>query len=90
MGRQREGVDGGERYQTAGESALFTKSGISQLFLVQKSEGGLGGFMMDQESFKNTWEGVTRKAAAEEFPTAFQPWFEWAERCVWIGDNFIE
>jgi hypothetical protein len=50
----------------------------------------LAGITLDQESLKNAWEGVVRNITADDFATAFRRWFERAEKCVWIGGDFVE
>ena len=43
-----------------------------------------------QESLKKTWVGVSRTITAETFTAAFLHWFEWREKCVFIGGDHVE
>jgi histone-lysine N-methyltransferase SETMAR len=62
----------------------------ADFFLFRKVKEALAGITLDQESLKNAWEGVVRTITADDFATAFRLWFEQAEKCVWIGRNFVE
>jgi hypothetical protein len=58
--------------------------------MFRKVKEALAGITLDQESLKNAWEGVIRTITADDFATAFRRWFERAEKCVRIGENFVE
>jgi hypothetical protein len=62
----------------------------ADFFLFRKVKEALAGITLDQESLKNTWEGVVRNITTDDFATAFRQWFERAEKCVRIGRNFVE
>jgi hypothetical protein len=50
----------------------------------------LAGIMLDQESLKNAWEGITRIITTGDYTTAFRRWFEQTEKCFRIGGDFVE
>jgi hypothetical protein len=50
----------------------------------------LAGTTLDQDNLKIAWEGVIRTIIADDFATAFRRWFVPAEKCVWIGSNFVK
>jgi uncharacterized protein YukE len=42
----------------------------------------LAGISLQQHSLKMEWEGVIGGITAEEFPTAFQQWYECCQKCI--------
>jgi hypothetical protein len=48
------------------------------------------GQSLDQESFKNAWEGVTRSFIAIDFAAAFRSLMERCKKCFRLGGEFIE
>jgi hypothetical protein len=43
-----------------------------------------------QEGLKNTYEALSGTSPTDNTATAFQQFFYWAEKCIWIGGNFVE
>jgi hypothetical protein len=42
----------------------------------------LAGISLEQHSLEMEWERVTRGITAEEFPTAFQQWYECCQKYI--------
>jgi len=63
---------------------------LADFFLFRRVKEELAGLSLDQQSLKNTWEGVTRSITAEVFATAFLRWYEHCKKCVRIGSGFVE
>jgi hypothetical protein len=55
-----------------------------------KVEDELAGQTLTQETFKNSWEGVVRSIAKEDFAAAFRRWKERCEKCIRVGGNYVE
>ncbi len=62
----------------------------ADFFLFSKVKEALAGQTLDQESLKQTWEGVTRAITAKEFATAFRRWYERCQKCVRIHGDYVE
>ncbi len=58
---------------------------LADFFLLKKTKWGL-----DQDSFKNTWEGVARPLIAVDFAAAFRSLLERCKKCVRLGGKFVE
>jgi hypothetical protein len=59
-------------------------------FLLPRLKAVLAVTSVMQESFKETWDGVARTIAKEDFRTAFRRWKERYEKCRSIGGGFAE
>ena len=62
----------------------------ADFFLFPKVKMELAGMTLTQETFKNTWEGVIRTIAKEDFATAFWRWFEQCEKCFHNGSGYVK
>jgi histone-lysine N-methyltransferase SETMAR len=62
----------------------------ADFFLFPKVKAELAGQMLMQETFKNSWEGVVRSIAKEDFATAFRRWKERCKKCIRVGGNYVE
>ena len=62
----------------------------ADFFLFRKVKEELAGLSLTADSLKQTWEGVIRGIAAEDFATAFQRWHERCEKCIRIGGDYVE
>ena len=62
----------------------------ADFFLFPKIKTQLAGLTLTQETFKKTWDGVTRTIAAPEYTTAFRQWYERCEKCIQIGGDYVE
>ncbi len=58
--------------------------------LLKKTKWGLTGQSLDQDSFKNAWEGVTRSLIAVAFAATFRSLVECCKKCVRLGGKFVE
>jgi hypothetical protein len=54
----------------------------------KKPKWGLAGQSLDQDSFKNAWEGVPRPLIAVAF--AFRSFEERCKKCMRLGGKFFE
>ncbi len=59
-------------------------------FLLRKVKEGLAGQSLDQESFKNAWEGVRRSLIAVDFAAAFRSLLERCKKWFRLGGKFVE
>jgi hypothetical protein len=59
-------------------------------FLFPRVKTELVVISVTQKSFKETWDGVARTIAKEDFTTAFQRWKEGYEKCDRIGGGYVE
>jgi [histone H3]-lysine36 N-dimethyltransferase SETMAR len=62
----------------------------ADFFLFPKVKEQLSGLQLDQDSLKQTWEGVTKSIAKEEFAAAFRRCYERCKKCVRIGGDYVE
>jgi histone-lysine N-methyltransferase SETMAR len=62
----------------------------ADFFLFPKVKKELAGLMLTRESFKKDWEGAVRTLSATDFAEAFRQWFRRCEKCVDIGDGYVE
>jgi hypothetical protein len=70
---------------------LFAYPGAGRLCLIKKKKKwGLAGQSLDQDSFKNAWEGVARPLIAIAFAAAFTSFEERCKKCVRLGGKFFE
>ncbi len=58
--------------------------------LLKKPKWGLAGQSLDQDSFKNGWEGVARPLIAVAFAAAFRSFEDRCKKCVRLGGKFFE
>jgi hypothetical protein len=58
--------------------------------LLKKTKWGLAGQSLDQDSFKNAWEGVARPLIAVAFAAAFRSFEERCKKRVRLGGKFVE
>jgi hypothetical protein len=56
-------------------------------FLFPKLKTELGVISLTQESFNETWDGVARTIAKDDFTAAFRRWKEKYEKCDRIGSG---
>jgi hypothetical protein len=59
-------------------------------FLFPRVKKELVVISVTQESFKETWDGVARTIAKEDFTTAFRRCKEGYEICDRIGGDYVE
>ena len=59
-------------------------------FLCIKVKEEVVGLSLNQDSIKNTWEGVTNTITADKFATAFRRWYEHCKKCVRLGGKYVE
>jgi hypothetical protein len=59
-------------------------------FLFPNVKAELGVISLMQESFKETWDGVTRTIAKDDFTAAFRRWKEGYEKCDRIGSDNVK
>jgi hypothetical protein len=62
----------------------------AEFFLFRKVKEGLAGHILDQDSFKNAWEGVARSLNAVDFAAAFRSLLEHCKKCVHLCGAFIK
>jgi hypothetical protein len=62
----------------------------ADFFLFPKVKAELAGQTLMQETFKNSWEGVVRSIAKEDFAAVFRRWKERCEKCIRVGGNYVE
>jgi hypothetical protein len=55
-----------------------------------KKKWGLAGQSLDQDSFKNAWEGVAIPLIAVAFAAAFRSLVERCKKCACLGGKFVE
>ncbi len=84
------GLIGGKGGEDGPPPTLFAGSHPSGLFPLPESESQAGWPDIDTETFKNSWEGVVRSIAKEDFAAAFRPWKERCEECICVGGNYVE
>ncbi len=58
--------------------------------LFKKNKLGLAGQSLDQDSFKNAWEGVARPLIAVAFAAAFRSLVARCKKRVRLGGKFVE
>ncbi len=58
--------------------------------LLKKKKWGLAGQSLDQDSFKNAWEGVAIPLIAVAFAAAFRSVVECCKKRVRLGGKFFE
>ncbi len=59
-------------------------------FLLKKTKWGLAGQSLDQDSFKNAWEGVARPLIAVAFAAAFRSLVARCKKCARLGGKFVK
>ncbi len=69
-------------------SALFAGLAQADFFLFPKVKAELAGQTLTQETFKNSWEGVIRSVAKEDFAAAFRSWKERWKKCISVSGNY--
>ncbi len=62
----------------------------ADFFLFPKMKAELAGQTLTQETFKNSWEGVVRSIAKEDFAAALRRWKECCKKCIRVGGNYVE
>ncbi len=70
--------------------ALFACPGADRLCVIKKTKWGLAGQSLDQDSFKNAWEGVARPLISVAFAAAFRSFEERCKKRVRLGGKFVE
>jgi hypothetical protein len=78
------------RRPAARARALFAYPDASRLCLIKKKKWGLEGQSLDQDSFKNAWEGVAIPLITDAFAAAFRSLVERCKKCVHLGGKFVE
>jgi hypothetical protein len=58
--------------------------------LLKKKKWGMAGQSLDQDSFKNAWEGVAIPLIAVAFAAAFRSLVERCKKCSRLGGKFVE
>jgi hypothetical protein len=71
-------------------TALFAGPGTWDFFLFLCVKDELVRINLDHSILKKVWEGVTRNITTDEFSTAFQRWYERCQKCIKIGDGYVE
>jgi hypothetical protein len=61
---------------------------LANFFLFLRLKAELAGLTLIQETFKNTWEGVIRSIAKEDF--AFRHWKEQCKKCNRVSGNYVK
>lgn len=62
----------------------------ADFFYFPKMKEMLAGLTLTSESFKRTWERLSRTISEDDFSAAFQRWLQRCEKCVNIGGNYVE
>jgi hypothetical protein len=78
------------RRPAAQARALFAYPGADRLCLIKKKKWGLAGQSLDQDSFKNTWEGVARPLIAVAFAASFRSLVVRCKKGVRLGGKFVK
>ncbi len=60
------------------------------VLLKKKKKWGLAGQSLDQDSFKNAWEGVARPLIAVAFAAAFRSSVARCKKRIRLGGKFVE
>jgi hypothetical protein len=58
--------------------------------LLKKKKWGRAGQSLDQDNFKNAWEGVVIPLIAVVFAAAFRSLVERCKKCIRLGGKFVE
>jgi hypothetical protein len=58
--------------------------------LLKKTKWGLAGQSLDQDSFKNAWEGVARPLIAVAFAAAFRSMVARCKKRARLGSKFVK
>ncbi len=81
------GTHGVQRLEHAPYSPILAPE---DFVLLKKTKWGLAGQSLDQDSFKNAWEGVTRSLIAVAFAATFRSLVECCKKCVHLGGKFVK
>ncbi len=77
-------------------SSWFDAHGVQQLehspylSYLKKPKWGLAGQSLDQDSFKNAWEGVPIPLITVAFAATFRSLVERCKKCAHLGGKFVE
>ncbi len=63
---------------------------LADYFLFPTLKRELAGLSVTLDEFKTKWEGVVRTLTEDDFARAFERWLHRCEKCIRIGDGYVE